>query len=114
MLAPPTISVWDHIPLPTVVGAKLALDRHQWENFKRDLQGLPPDDSPSGHITFVTLKQAAAEIGCHPKSLKKWIRLRLARKAGKPVPAPERTSTIVKRNSPRQLAKRSTRALETV
>jgi hypothetical protein len=113
VLAQPT-QPWDYIPLPTAVGNKLLIDQRDHEDFKRRLKGLPPDDSPRGPIKFMPISLAAAEIGAHPKTYKKWIRLRMLREAGKPTPAPERTSTIVKRNRPKPLAKRSTRALETV
>lgn len=108
-LAEPT-SPWDFVPLPVARGNRLLIDRRDHEDFKRRLKGLPPDDLPSGPIKFLPIRQAADEIDCHPKTYKKWICLRLMREAGKPTPAPERTSTIVKRNRP---AKRSTRALET-
>ena len=112
-LAPPT-SPWDYVPLPVSVGNRLLIDRRDHEDFKRRLKGLPPDDAPSGPISFLPIRQAANEIDCHPKTFKKWIRLRLAGEAGKPTPAPERTSAIIKRNRPAKVAKRAPRALETV
>lgn len=111
VLAQPT-QPWDFVPLPNAVGNRYVIDRRDLEDFKLRLKGLPPDDAPRGPIVNVSIGQAATEIGCHVKSLKKWVRLRLMREAGKPTPVPERTSTIVKRNR-QPIAKRSTRALET-
>jgi hypothetical protein len=61
-------------PPPRVIRRKYYLLRHEAENFKRLLAGLPVAKEPPDKLEFVALPDFAKEIGVCLGTVKRWMK----------------------------------------
>jgi hypothetical protein len=65
-------------PAPFRHAGRLMWERHEVENYKRSLMGLPPlERNPHTPITFVSAKQLAAELPFSRRTLGRRIKGRI-------------------------------------
>jgi hypothetical protein len=68
------------VPEPVILGDRHFWKRHDIENMKRKVAGLPPIDAVPTTLEFVSAAQVAHELGVCRVTLKRWLkRARLAR-----------------------------------
>ena len=71
-------------PAPFRHGGRLVWDRHEVENYKRSLIGLPPvERDPQTPISFVTARQLTAEFPYGRRTIGRRVKGRIQ---GEPLP----------------------------
>jgi hypothetical protein len=79
-------------PKPVTIRGVYFFPRHEVENFKRLLMGLPPIPAdPDTPIELVKLSTFAEEIDCHPLTIKR----HLPRPEAAPAPVKRRPRSLV-------------------
>jgi hypothetical protein len=102
-VVPPVIRPEQWIPLPFAMnGSRYGFQRHDCENFKRRMAGIPVIHDPPAVVEFVRLPQFARELGISDAQLKRWVAAARAIQNG--VDAAEAHSLVSPKHRARKLA----------